>query len=510
MTSVGSEERVLLRTVTARDAATAVSVLERAGVAASTFTSLDALVGELHAGAGAVMLAEEVLQDPSFPAFRTFLQAQPPWSDIPVIILARHGADSPAVAQAMELRANITVVERPLRISALVSTLRSALRGRQRQYELRSVLQGLEKADQRKTEFLATLAHELRNPLAPLSTGLAILKQRRVDEETAQTYYAMMDRQVSHMVRLIDDLMQVSRITRGKVELQRETLALDRVLAEAVETSLPLIDSRKHELVVSLPEADWFVDADGVRLTQVFANLINNAAKYTPPAGRIEVGLQREGDEAVVRVRDNGSGIPADRLSDIFGMFVQVSGTSRASQGGLGIGLTLAESLVRLHGGRISAHSEGPDTGSEFVVHLPLRRGAQPPPHKRPNSLSNTRLQGEILIVDDNRDAADALGFLLRSMGAKTQIAYGGEEALQLAATQPPGVAILDIGMPGMDGCDLALRLRADARFAGLHLIALTGWGQSGDKERIREAGFNHHLLKPLNVATLIELLRTL
>jgi signal transduction histidine kinase len=510
VTAAALEQRVLLRTVTARDAGMAVQVLERAGVVAESFGRLEDLVEALHQGAGAVFVAEEVLLDPVFASLRAFLHAQPPWSDLPVIILARHGADSPLVAQAMELRANVTVVERPMRISAVVSTLRSALRGRARQYELRGVLQGLEKADQRKTEFLATLAHELRNPLAPLSTGLAILKQRKVDDDTAQTYYAMMDRQVTHMARLIDDLMQVSRITRGKIELQKETVALDRILAEAIETSLPLIESRKHELVVSLPENHWFVDADGVRLTQVFSNLINNAAKYTPVGGRIEVSLEREGDRAVVRVHDNGSGIPEDRLGDIFGMFVQVSGTSRASQGGLGIGLTLAESLVRLHGGEISAHSDGPDRGSEFIVRLPLRPGAQPPPHKRPKSLSDTRLRGEILVVDDNRDAADALAYLLRSMGASTSTAYGGQEALDAAAEKPPAVAILDIGMPGMDGCDVAQRLRADPRYRGLHLIALTGWGQSGDKQRILEAGFDHHLLKPLNVATLIELLRTL
>ena len=510
MSPAALEQRVLLRTVTARDAAMAVQVLEHAGVEAQSFGQLEELVDTMWKGVGAVFLAEEVLLDPAFPKFRSFLQAQPPWSDLPVIILARHGANSALVAQAMELRANITVVERPMRISAVVSTLRSALRGRMRQYELRGVLQGLEKADQRKTEFLATLAHELRNPLAPLSTGLAILKQRKVDEETAQTYYAMMDRQVTHMARLIDDLMQVSRITRGKIELQKETLALDRVLAEAIETSLPLIESRKHELVVTLPENHWFVDADGVRLTQVFSNLINNAAKYTPAGGKIEVALAREGDTAVVSVCDNGSGIPEDRLSDIFGMFVQVSGTSRASQGGLGIGLTLAESLVRLHGGEIRAHSDGPDCGSQFVVRLPLRPGAQPPPHKRPKALADTRLRGNILVVDDNRDAADALAFLLRSMGAATATAYDGMEALVAAGEHSPGIAILDIGMPGMDGCEVAKRLRADPRHAGMHLIALTGWGQAGDRQRILEAGFDHHLLKPLNVATLIELLRKL
>jgi signal transduction histidine kinase/CheY-like chemotaxis protein len=501
------EQRVLLKALTARDAQMTCALLTRAGIDCDSFAGLDELVAEIPRGAGAVVVAEEALAGPASAAFRTCLEQQPPWSDLPVVVLARPGANSPLVAQAMDLHANITVIERPLRVSALVSTLRSALRGRNRQYQLRAVLEGLEQADQRKTEFLATLAHELRNPLAPLSTALDILGGHAVDEATSRTYFEMMRRQVALMRRLIDDLMQVSRITRGKIELQRETVALDRVLAGAIETGLPQIEARGQQLEVSIPEHRWYVDGDAVRLTQIFANLINNASKYTPPGGRIEVDLTRDGNEAVVRVSDNGYGIPADRIDDIFGMFVQVSGSSRASQGGLGIGLTLADSLVRLHGGRIRAHSAGLDRGSTFTVRLPLLDHVRTLPHKPPPAQARTRLRGTILVVDDNRDAADALAFLLRSMGATTHVAYDGPEALAAASDNTPDVAILDIGMPGMDGCDLAQRLRAEPRHAGLQLIALTGWGQVGDRQRILQAGFDHHLLKPLNLSNLISLL---
>ena len=502
-----AERRVLLRALTARDAAMAVDVLGRAGVECRPCASLAELVAEMPNGVGAVVLAEESLLDPAFADLERVLHAQPPWSDLPVTILARQGADSTLIDQAMKLRANITVLERPLRVSALVSTLRSALRGRTRQYELRDILQRLETADQRKNEFLATLAHELRNPLAPIGSGLEIL-QRNPDRATTEHCLGMMERQVDHMARLIDDLMQVSRITRGKIELQRELLSLDRVLAEAIESTLPLIESRQHRLEVSIPEERWPARADAVRLTQVFANLIANAAKYSPPRSRIEVTLARDGDQARVSVRDDGDGIAPERLGDIFGMFVQVGDRSRSAQGGLGIGLTLADNLVRLHGGRLTAHSDGLGRGSEFVVALPLALDAAPPPHKTPGRSGGAALRGHVLIVDDNRDAADALAFLLRSMGASTDVAYDGHGALDYVARRRPHAAVLDIGMPGMDGCELAQRLRADPACAGVLLVALTGWGQSGDRARIQQAGFEHHLLKPLNVATLVDLLR--
>ncbi len=368
------EQRVLLRTATGKDAALTKSVLERAGMPAYACASVEELAREIEHGAGMLLIAEEVLGDAAFASVLAILYGQPPWSDLPVLILARTGANSIAIVDAMEMAANFTVIERPTRIFSLVSTVRTALRARKRQYELRAVMQGLRMADQRKTEFLATLAHELRNPLAPLSTSLALLQVKALSAEAARPHYAMMERQVRHMTRLIDDLMEVSRITRGKIELKTEVLALERVVADAVELSRPLLKGARHQLDLTLPDESLQVMGDRVRLTQVLSNLLNNAAKYTPAGGHIGVSVGKRDGFARICIRDDGMGIPGDMLVSIFDMFVQVTDTSRAAQGGLGIGLTLVKSLVELHGGTVRAYSAGVGAGSELVVTLPLGR----------------------------------------------------------------------------------------------------------------------------------------
>ncbi|MBT2335241.1 response regulator [Variovorax paradoxus] len=504
------EQRILLRTATSRDAFMANAVLARAEIMAHTCESLCELVRGLQEGAGAIMLAEEVLADPAAAALTEALGSQPPWSDLPVLVLARQGADSPVIVKAMDRLANVTVIERPMRVASLISTVRTALRARNRQYQLRGLLDGLRESDQRKTEFLATLAHELRNPLAPMSTALTLLMRKPYEAAEARRYYELMGRQIDHMVRLVNDLMEVSRITRGKIELRMEAVALDSVIEDAIELSRPLIEGARHALSTELCGGPLAVRGDGVRLTQVFSNLLNNAAKYTAPGGKLRIVLREEGGDAVVEVWDNGTGIAPDMLKSIFEMFVQVSGTSKAAQGGLGIGLTLVKSLVELHGGSVEAASAGLGQGAMFRVRLPLARVETGRPRSAVPAVRGwpASWPGTVLIVDDNRDAADALGDLLRSMGASTRVAYSGDAALRLVADGPlPGLAILDIGMPGMDGCELALRLRANPALAGLILVALTGWGQRGDKERIARAGFDHHLLKPLDLAALISIL---
>ncbi|WGT64838.1 hybrid sensor histidine kinase/response regulator [Variovorax paradoxus] len=504
------EQRILLRTATSRDALMANAVLARAQIDTHSCANLGDLVRELQQGAGAVMLAEEVLADPAAAALNEVLASQAPWSDVPVLILARQGADSRVIAEAMDKLANVTVIERPMRVASLISTVRTALRARTRQYQLRDLLDGLREADQRKTEFLATLAHELRNPLAPMSTALTLLMRKPHEAAEALRYYELMGRQIEHMVRLVNDLMEVSRITRGKIELRMEAVALESVIKDAIELSRPLLEGAKHELSTELCDEPLVVRGDGVRLTQVFSNLLNNAAKYTAPGGRIRIVLRKESRHAVVEVWDNGTGIAPEMLKSIFEMFVQVSGTSKAAQGGLGIGLTLVKSLVELHGGSVEATSAGLGRGAMFCVRLPLTRidAGMAKPQARavagwPSSLPNT-----VLIVDDNRDAADALSDLLQSLGASTHVAYSGDAALSAVADGVlPGLAILDIGMPGMDGCELAIKLRANPALKGLILVALTGWGQQGDKDRIAMAGFDHHLLKPLDLAALFSVL---
>jgi signal transduction histidine kinase/CheY-like chemotaxis protein len=502
------ETRILLKTSTARDAALAIEVLRREGLDTVACATIGDLGAELRRGAAVLLIVEEVLADPQFGAIAARLAEQPPWSDLPVLLLARTGADSNVVVDAMALMANVTVIERPLRVAALVSTVRSALRARLRQYEMRTLLEGLREADQRKTEFLATLAHELRNPLAPLSTALAMLSQMDVPADDARGFYQMMERQVDHMVRLIDDLMEVSRITRGKIALRPEPLQLSEVVTEAIELSRPQMQAAGHTLDVYLPAEDCPLLGDRVRLTQVFSNLLNNAAKYTPSGGHVSVRVYCERDVAVVRVRDDGIGVPAEMLSQIFGMFVQVSGASRVAQGGLGIGLTLVKTLVEMHGGRVHAHSDGLGSGTEIVVELPLAVGAAARADGIAPEAEVGALPGPILVVDDNEDAANSLAMYLDAIGARTDVAYDGKQALELVAEHRPPVAILDIGMPGMDGLELAQRLRSDPRNDGMLLIALTGWGQPDDRARVTEAGFDHHLLKPPDIAQLMALLQ--
>jgi signal transduction histidine kinase len=502
--------RVLLKTATARDAAIAQSVLDRAGIPAVVCPDLACVDTEMRQGVGALLLAEEVLGDTAMLDVMEQLRQQEPWSDLPVLVLARPGADSGIIREAMERIANVTVIERPLRIAALVSTVRSALRARQRQYDMRRLLESLREDDQRKTEFLATLAHELRNPLAPLNTALALLRRADLPEEEVHSHYDMMGRQVEHMVRLIDDLMEVSRITRGRIALRLEPLSLRAVLSEAIELARPQMSAADHRFELRMEPGDWPLMGDGVRLNQVFANLLNNAAKYTPRGGVIRVDVERHGESACVHVADNGVGVPEEMLPRIFDMFVQVNSASRAAQGGLGIGLTLVRSLVEMHGGRVSAKSGGEGRGTEMIVELPLTPGLATAAVIADGLpvVPDTPLLGPILVVDDNEDAANTLAMYLDVVGAITDVAYDGPKALAAVERIRPQVAILDIGMPGMDGCELAQRLRADPANAGMLLIALSGWGQPDDRDRVSAAGFDHHLLKPPDISKLTALLQ--
>jgi PAS domain S-box-containing protein len=366
--------------------------------------------------------------------------------------------------------------------------------------------QALREADRRKDEFLATLAHELRNPLAPISNAMHLLRADGQHRRRADRLIEMVQRQVRHIVRLVDDLLEVSRITRGKIELQRGPVDLAGIIDSAIETTRPLLDHCGERLRLDLPPAPLMLDADGVRLTQVFSNLLNNAAKYSPHGSEIQVDARREGGQAVVDVRDTGIGIRAEMLPRVFDMFVQGDTTSANVQGGLGIGLTMARSLVELHGGSIGVRSEGPGRGSEFTVRLPLLE-RQPGEASWPAALPSTLAGQRVLVVDDNRDAADSLALLLSAHGAEARVAYGGKEALAVLETYAPHAAVVDIGMPDMDGCQLAERIRRDPRHAGLRLLALTGWGQSADRARSRASGFDEHLTKPAEIDTLAAML---
>ena len=368
----------------------------------------------------------------------------------------------------------------------------------------------LKEADRCKNEFLATLAHELRNPLAPIRNALHLMRSPDGNGEM-EAERAMAERQVVHLARLIDDLMDVARISRGKIELHREVVDLGTIVSQAVETARPQIEERRHELTVSLPDELIRLEGDPTRLEQVLWNLLNNAAKYSEPGGRMGLTVVRDGGEVVLRVRDAGIGIAAEALPHIFEMFVQVVEHRGHAQGGLGIGLSLVRTLVEMHGGSITARSEGPGKGSEFVVRLPVlpsahvKENAAPDPRK---GLGHALPRRRILVVDDNVDAATTMAKLLeRIYGQDVRVAHDGPRALSSAEEFRPEVILLDIGLPGMDGNEVATRLRQRPEFATTLIVALTGWGQDSDVERSQAAGFDHHLVKPANPEAIVELL---
>ncbi len=365
--------------------------------------------------------------------------------------------------------------------------------------------QALREADRRKDEFLATLSHELRNPLAPLRNSVYLLRSG-ARPDAAPRVLDMMDRQVGHLVRLVDDLMEVSRITRGTLELRRKQVPLEAALRGAIETADPLLRSGEHHLNLKLPREPLVLDADPVRVAQVFANLLNNAAKYTDRGGVITLEAWREGGEAVVTVSDTGQGIDPAEVPRLFQMFSRSERSSRRTQGGLGIGLALVRKLVELHGGTVAAHSEGHGKGSRFTVRLPLAAATEPAPAV-PAAGERAVSKLRVLVVDDNRDAAESMGLLLGHLGAEVMVAHDGAQALAAFAAFQPRVVLLDIGLPGVDGYSVARQLRERAGGTPLTIVAVTGWGQEEDKARARAAGFDHHLVKPADMDALRELL---
>ncbi|MDB5956644.1 response regulator [Ramlibacter sp.] len=373
--------------------------------------------------------------------------------------------------------------------------------------DLRRLNDELAQANRRKTEFLATLAHELRNPLAPLSNGLHLMRMASSKPELLDKTRQMMERQIQHMVHLVDDLLDVARISTGKVELRRQRIDLKEVVATAVETSTSLIEAAGHKLTVEVPVQPLPMDADPTRIAQIISNLLNNAAKYTPEGGRIALKVWTEDRQAVLSVADTGIGIGPEAIDKVFEMFAQVPGAGKP-QGGLGIGLSLVQSLVALHGGSVSAGSAGVGRGSTFTVRLPLTGAADAGTSPQAVTAAGKPGQLQVLVVDDNTDAAESLGVLLDIEGHAAHIAHSGAEALQLAQSQALDVVFLDIGLPDMTGYDVAKRMRMFPSMQKTLLVALTGWGTQDDRQRTRDAGFDRHLTKPAELTAVEELLR--
>ncbi len=434
---------------------------------------------------------------------------------VPIIFLTAGSADRQRRFRGYETGA-VDFLHKPIEADILKSKaqvffdlyLQKQLLLQQRD-ELKSSSEALQEADRKKDEFLATLAHELRNPLAPIRNGLQVLRMSP-SEEVSEEVRSMMDRQLTHMVRLIDDLLDVSRVSQGKIELRREHITLQSAIQAAIEGSKPLIEANKHMLELKIPEKEIWVDADLTRLAQIISNLLNNAAKYTQSGGNIILSAKLENNNAVVSVTDNGMGIPPEMLPKVFDLFTQVDRTLERSQGGLGIGLALVKRLVHMHGGQITVESGGVNKGSTFTITVPaIKNGAGEVKGENEQEKTKAIQPLNVLVVDDNEASAKTTGWMLELMGHMPTLAHDGVEAIEKAKSIKPDVIMLDIGLPGKNGYEVCKELRQNSAFKNTIFIAQTGWGQDKDKAQAKEAGFDYHLVKPVRLEDLSALLKS-
>jgi signal transduction histidine kinase/ActR/RegA family two-component response regulator len=500
------EGRVLILAPTGRDAELACRVLSNAGISPQACGGMEEFCREVEAGAGAALLTEEALVEAAERLFQT-LDRQPPWSDLPFILFSSGEPNADVLLETIGPRANVTILERPIRITTVVSAVRAALRARYRQYQMRDLLQRLEAADRQKDLFLAMLGHELRNPLHSISGAVQLLDRISSKDEQPVRLREIIKRQVHQLSRLIDDLLDVSRINSGKIILQPQPVDLNEI-AERCLQSQDLAKVEHHSLSLSLEEEPVIVLGDPVRLEQVISNLLSNAVKYTPPGGRIHLSVRREGEEGVVRVEDSGVGIAPEMLSAVFELFTQLEGTLDRSQGGLGLGLTLVRRLVEKHGGTVTVLSAGVGQGSEFIVRLPICKGMKPsqPAGKEPPA----QRRYKILVVEDNAESRNLLRFLLETEGHSVEVAEDGQTGAEMALAIRPEVALIDLGLPILDGYQLARQVRTAPEGDRIFMIALSGYGQPEDRKRSTEAGFSAHLVKPLDMDDLVRLLNNL
>ncbi|MGV3711268.1 MAG: response regulator [Gemmatimonas sp.] len=428
--------------------------------------------------------------------------------DVPFVFLSGAMGEEVAIDALKRGATDYVLKQRLARLPGAIERALAEARERadrkEAQRRLRESAAELIEADRRKDEFIATLAHELRNPLAPIRNGLTILRLANVP--APDDVLGMMDRQLSHLVRLVDDLLDVSRVISGKVVLKREVCTVQSVIEAAVETSRPLIEASSHRLHVSMPDDTVLIDADPTRIAQIISNLLNNSAKYTPEGGRIDVAVVSASDSVSISVRDNGIGIPAEMLPRVFELFTQGGRHLERSQGGLGVGLSLVKRLVDLHGGGIEARSEGPGFGSTFTIRLPRTRERRQSPRITP-STAVAIAPLRVLIVDDNEDAASSMAMMLKLTGNETCVAHDGTSALAMGRDFKPQVVFLDIGMPDMSGYEVARLARAAHTFDGATVVALTGWGSESDQRRALDAGFDFHLTKPVDFSAVTDIL---
>lgn len=503
-------------------------LLEASGNYAQVCSGLREAAAAAELGAGALLLTEESLDSEHIADMLRLLNAQPAWSELPVIVLTTAGERSAEPLQVIAVAARgVMLLERPLGTATLLRSVEVALRSRRRQYQVRDLLEAqqiretalrtseerlqlaiaaLQDADRRKDAFLATLSHELRNPLAPIRNAAEVLASPRLTPMQLRWTQSVIQRQAAHMASLLDDLLELTRITQGKLQLRKKACSLRSVVDDAAEAARPLLEKKGHELLIRVPDDIPPFVADPVRLAQAISNLLTNAAKYTDPGGRIELSASL-GDRLTIAVEDNGIGIPAGQLAGLFTMFAQVPSSMGRSEGGLGVGLALVKGLAELHGGTVEAQSDGVGRGSRFVIALPFEMA---PARELAAEVKSPALPSgklRVLIADDNHDAADSLSMLLAMDGYEVRTVYGGRAAVSAAQTFRPDVALLDIGMPDLDGYTAARAIGQQRGGPDIYLIAITGWGQQEDKRRALEAGFAAHVTKPVDPDHLRDLL---
>jgi signal transduction histidine kinase len=512
-----AEERVLVLAPTGRDAVLTCQLLAQEGLLCIACADEAALFQEIEHGAAVAVVAEEALRPRTLHTLHEVLGRQGPWSDLPLILFSRDTGTNDSVLSGVGLFSNATILERPVRINTLLSSVKTAQHTRRRQYQVRDLLDRQAEADRRKDEFLAMLGHELRNPLAAIRNALWVLDEIGAKSEQAVRQREVIGRQTRHLVRMVDDLLDVSRVTLGKISLKRRAVDLEEIARRCLNELDMAALAAGHGLDLRVVTEPVPVEGDPVRLEQVICNLVQNAIKYTPRGGVLTLVVRAEEGEAAVRVRDNGIGITPEMLSRIFEPFTQVESSRKRSKGGLGLGLPLVRSLVELHGGRVEAYSDGVGQGSEFVVRLPLRSAQRPRrsagtgafPITVPSEEDGRRKGGlHILVVEDNLDGRESLRDLLEIWGHRVALAENGPQGVERALSDPPDVALIDIGLPGLDGNEVARRIRAagDADHS-MALIAMTGYGQPEDRRRAFQAGFDNYLVKPVDPAQLARLL---
>ena len=512
-TEKDKEDQVLVLAPMGRDARLTANILCSAGLDTHVCETMEDLARDAGVGAGCALLTEEALSSSDVRVLARALRRQPPWSDFPLIIFTSRGDITHARVRTLsffEGFRNVTFFERPVRIMTLVSVVHAALAARRRQYEVRDLLTRLERAIEQRDEFLAMLGHELRNPLTAILNSIQYL--RRVTGASAElgSAHEIIERQSLHLARLMDDLLDVSRVTSGKVTLQRSPLDLRDVARRCLQTLDPLLRAHGHDLEVSLGEKPLGVDGDPVRIEQMLSNLLTNAIKYTPRGGKIQVQARGEDGHATLSVRDSGVGIDPDTLPHIFDLFAQGPATLERSQGGLGIGLTLVKRLVEMHGGSVEASSDGLGCGSEFTLTFPLQEIAcDAAVTETTGTVPEKRAGRKILIIEDNDDNRNTLRALLACMGHQVDVAQDGMLGIERARAFQPEVALIDIGLPGLNGYRVAETLRTEPWGDRMVLIALTGYGQSEDRKRAFEAGFDAHLVKPVSFENLLGILET-